>query len=615
MIAKRAGTLVPRGEGNELEIPGPWSNGHGSGECEGAGTETVTCTYEGGPVDPIAFESEGPGFKNAPGIGIEVESVSAATGETLSNRATISGGGAPSPAGDVLRIPVGVSPGPFAPLGLVSEHEWATNVDGSADTQAGSHPYEMTTSMMFPVNREGEPIGEFKDVHVDLPAGFVGNPNAIARCTRAEFDLRLLGSLDAHCPPDSQVGDLVVWIEPNQFLVLAIYNLVPPAGVPAQLGFAGGNKIGFLNAGVKTGAGYGLTIDARDLPQSRLIGFSVSIWGNPSDASHDLLRLAKGAREPDGKPIAYEGTPRPFLSLPGACGSPQVFGASVDSWQDPLTQSLDGEYGTSVSFDASDGQDDPVSLENCGILPFQPSLSVKPESSRADSPTGLTTELSFPQPESTGAPAEADVKDATVTFPPGLTVNPASADGLQACSEKQIGFKNEFKEENPEREPGVKTPQFTPGPAQASGQEEEEALQGKEGEPARCPNASKLGTVEIVTPLIDHPLLGSLYLAQAERKPVWLAARGLHHRRRSDHGDCREAPGRSVAEPCHGTDHDDRGPGPAITVLEPEDRAVRWRRAGTADHSRDLRFLHRARVADAVELARRRPPATGERTI
>jgi len=517
VIAKRAGALVSRGEGNELEIPGPW------GECAGAGTETVTCTYEGGAVSPLNFETPGPAYTNARGIGIEVESVSAAAGETLSNEATISGGGAPSPASDVLQVPVGVSPRPFGP---VSEHEWATNVDGSPDTQAGSHPYELTTSMMFPINAAGEPIGEFKDVHVDLPAGFVGNPNATPRCRRVEFDRRLNGSLNAVCPADSQVGTILAYIEPNQFVTLAIYNLVPPAGVPAQLGFAGGNKIGFLNASVKTGGSYALSIDARDLPQSSLIGTSVSIWGNPSDASHNLERLAEGEREPDGIPVPYAGTPKPFLSLAGACGAPQVFGVSVDSWQTPLTQSPEGEYGTSVPFDSTDESGNPAILDGCGILPFQPSLSVKPESSRADSPTGLTTELSFPQPESTGGVAEADVKDATVTFPAGLTVNPSSADGLQACSESQIGFEptggksgDGFEEFNPEREPGVKTPLFTRGPAQTTEQEEQEGREGKPGEPARCPNASKLGTVEVVTPLIDHPLLGALYLAKQSENP------------------------------------------------------------------------------------------------
>ena len=50
--------------------------------------------------------------------------------------------------------------------------------------------------------------------------------------------------------------------------------------------------------------------------------------------------------------------------------------------------------------------------------------------------------------------------------------------------------------------------------------------------PADCPDASKLGTVRIDTPLIDHPLEGDVYLASPEREPVRLPARPLHRGRR-----------------------------------------------------------------------------------
>ena len=102
----------------------------------------------------------------------------------------------------------------------------------------------------------------------------------------------------------------------------------------------------------------------------------------------------------------------------------------------------------------------------------------------------------------------------------------------------QIGYKGQ-EELNTEYEPGVKWTTFTPELAS----------------PATgvnfCPNGSKIGTVKIKTPLLEHELEGEVYLAAQDANPfgslvaMYIVAEdplGEHH----------QARGRSVVEPATG---------------------------------------------------------------
>ena len=121
-------------------------------------------------------------------------------------------------------------------------------------------------------------------------------------------------------------------------------------------------------------------------------------------------------------------------------------------------------------------------MTGCGTLSFNPSISVHPDTAVADSPTGLNVDVHVPQaPNDPSALATSMLKDATVTLPSGMAVNPAAADGLQACTQAQIGLDNA-------------------------------------SEPT-CPDASKIGTAEIDSPIQADPLTGSIYLAQQSSNP------------------------------------------------------------------------------------------------
>jgi len=93
---------------------------------------------------------------------------------------------------------------------------------------------------------------------------------------------------------------------------------------------------------------------------------------------------------------------------------------------------------------------------------------------------------------------EADVKDTTVALPLGVQVSPSASDGLQACSNAEIGFEG-FKELDGS---GRQTAVFTP-----------ELPEPLEPGVNFCPDTSKIANVRIATPLLEHELTGAVYLA------------------------------------------------------------------------------------------------------
>ncbi len=396
----------------------------------------------------------------------------------------------------------------------------ARNQDGTLDVQAGSHPYALTTAFLF-----GLPVeGDFRDLALELPPGFVGNPDATPRCSYQTFVKS--GEYGApQCPDETAVGVATTYVTKqnlNQEITPtsdAVYNLVPPAGVAAEFGFiVAGKTPVFLDASVRTGTDYGLDTKVSEISQAVLVaGSKVTIWGVPADPAHNnirgacirhILKAAIDFEEPDSgislqneedqkegpigtseseAPVESTGecpsqAPSvPLLTNPTSCGVPRVASLSVDDWEEP------GVFRTrSASLPA---------LEGCGKLDFSPTVGVTPDGSGGSTPTGLSVGVHVPQ-ETTENPvglAEADVKNTTVTLPAGVALSPGASDGLEACSEAEAGFTG-FAELDPSVEPGVQSAQFS-----------EAAVS--------CPLASKVANVRIKTPLLEHELLGSVFLA------------------------------------------------------------------------------------------------------
>jgi hypothetical protein len=398
-------------------------------------------------------------------------------------------GGSTSAAANVgaSHIDVFGQPVPQPGYGFSNFDGGVFDADGSTVTQAGSHPYEATTTfsineLIDPSNPAGSttPVEMTKDVKVDLPAGFIGDPTAVPQCTPQKAS-----QLD--CPDDTAVGIAAVQAGlggiPTETWT-AVYNVAPPAGVPAEFAFQDNSFPVRLVASVRSGGDYGLTVvGANATEQGELVGAIVTFWGVPSDPSHDGLRgdCARGegliGTRPGADLTCPSGQPpKAFLTLPTSCTGPATTTISADSWENPGTF-------VSASFVSHDLQGNPVGATGCDRLDFSPSITLKPDTASADAPAGLSVDLHMPLAglRDPNGLAEANLRKAVVTLPAGYSVNPSSANGLDACSSDRIALSSP--------------------------------------EPATCPDASKIGSVEIDTPLLDHPIKGGVYLARQSDNP------------------------------------------------------------------------------------------------
>jgi hypothetical protein len=376
----------------------------------------------------------------------------------------------------------------WAGFGLRTEGGFTVSIenqDGTPDTQAGSHPYEYTTAVHLneevrtirgAVGKVPKPYrfpegGSARNIEISLPAGLVGDPAAVPQCPAGEL-ADLSTSNEGSCPADTQVGYALLELSgPTSYhfdITPAVYDVVPARGQPAEFGM---NILGtpvVLVPSVRTGGDYGIDVKFTSIPQGfEMIGGTVTLWGVPGASGHDPYRVPCLAYEGETPTslcsLAFTGNVKPFLSLPTSCSGPLKFSARVDSYVEPEVY-----HSASVETPA---------LTGCDKLSFAPRVVVAPEPAQAASPSGLSVEIGVPQTyENPLGLAEANLQNTTVTLPAGVAVNPAAADGLAACSEGEIALHEDVE--------------------------------------ATCPEASKVGSVEITTPLLANPLRGAVYLAQ-----------------------------------------------------------------------------------------------------
>ncbi|HYH54511.1 MAG TPA: hypothetical protein VD761_10310 [Solirubrobacterales bacterium] len=466
---------VPDGLGSFVYGPGTGGSGWTCTAQAATGLEPAkaVCTRS----DSLAPGASYPLLNVAIGLGADAPS-------PFRVEAVVSGGGAVAPATAASEFAFD----PFREFGFIPGRfvARALGSDGKDYTQAGGHPALAVTSVSLNRVRSlvdkgaaydrYKPVAAARDVIGDVPPGFIGNPQAVPDLCPSTSDMKT-----GNCPPASVVGEAALRTKGlgngafgSQFARYPLYAIQPESGVPAEFALVNVDTGGVyvLQPKLRSEEGYAISIESRGvLENPPILDLRVTLCGYGSNIVP--LGLAFGFRscKQKGDPGAYA---QPFLTTQTECASSgPVTKLHADSWANR------GVFKTAEAVAPK--------MTGCDLVPFEPGMSLQPSTKQAESASGLDVDLSFPTEglESPDGISQAHLKRATVTLPPGMSVNPASADGLAACTQAQLGLVN-----------GVPN-----------------------DEPVQCPDASKIGTVELKTPILEETLTGNVYLAKQGENP------------------------------------------------------------------------------------------------
>jgi hypothetical protein len=330
-----------------------------------------------------------------------------------------------------------------------------------SNRQAGAHA-DLSVGIRL-TQKENAPYALPRDIEIKLPPGMIGNPQGIARCTVSELGN---GAGDSACPFESQVGTTEIRVLrpfPGVYLE-PVYNMVPPKGgdVVARLGFIAAGWPAFINVRIDP-EDYSVISTVEGVPSvAGLSEATTTLWGVPASPIHDVDRVtpfeaANGGGPQGGREVNIPEAP--FLSNPTDCSLQRQIRATARSYQLP-----DQPSTVNIPFPPITG---------CGKLEFAPSFTATLTNPEASAPSGIETELIIPQDETPTGLATSTMKSARVALPEGVTINSAAADGLEACSAEEVEY-------------------------------------GKD-KPAHCPEAAKIGTVEVEVPALEDTLHGAVY--------------------------------------------------------------------------------------------------------
>ncbi|HET9593130.1 MAG TPA: hypothetical protein VFP17_09465 [Solirubrobacterales bacterium] len=327
-------------------------------------------------------------------------------------------------------------------------------------TQAAGHPNFGITDFRIATYPAIAKIGGFptsfvKDIVVNTPEGLSVNPQAAPECEVATFE-------EGKCPAASIVG--------FNYLTVAAQS---PAGSPPECAPAGEclqarvklpvynlvpfeghpSMVGFLS---QSGATF---IVGSLSPVDQHVIFTISDIHPPSPTSPPIIesRLVFNGRAGNGT----------YLTMPSNCAGGQTSTLFLDSQGPPYEAEQTSDEASYTT---------PTGATGCENVPFDPSIGVSAPGGAVDSPDPTTVNVDIPFEPGPENISNSYLKVARVTLPKGMGINPSVANGLQVCTDDQFHYHTDL--------------------------------------PVECPEASKIGTVEVQTPsLPPNSLFGDVYAA------------------------------------------------------------------------------------------------------
>ncbi|MBS1887288.1 MAG: hypothetical protein JSU06_08875 [Actinobacteria bacterium] len=306
--------------------------------------------------------------------------------------------------------------------------------------EAAAHPNFGFTQFIVAHGALEKPTAELEYVRVDLPVGLSVNPGATPRCPIAVFEAGAAGCESY----GAKVGEsgVTAWAALTLFppmsglTVVPVYNLVPKQGQAARFGLELlGNEV-FLEGDIESAGDYheGFTIK---VPRALPIQLPLELLEGM--VYKDRLVFDGQAHDP----TTGNGT---FLTTPSTCHG-RAFLESGSEYSTLLKAASYKEIEAGESFPAGAGAalESPIppgtSPKRCDTIPYEPALAVAPGTAETNAPAPAQTTVAVPQLQNPQGQDDSTTREAQVTLPPGMGLNPSAAaapNDLKACADSQF---------------------------------------------------------------------------------------------------------------------------------------------------------------------------------